>query len=144
MPYSVKTGSMTETRHAVGVLDTCVLIDLAQLPDDSLPVFARISTVTLAELGLGVAVASTDAQRLRRMEQLQEVESSFKALQFDSAAARRFTLLAGLVIAAKRRPKPRKLDLMIAAVASVHQLPLYTRNAKDFVGLEGALTVVAV
>ncbi|MFI6999725.1 type II toxin-antitoxin system VapC family toxin [Nocardia sp. NPDC050175] len=135
---------MTEAKHAVGLIDTCVLIDLARLSDNQLPVFVRISTVTLAELGLGVAVARTDLERLRRAEQLQEVESSFKTLPFDSSAARRFTLLAGLVTKIGRSPKPRKFDLMIAAVASAHRLPLYTRNAKDFEGLESVLTIVAV
>jgi toxin FitB len=33
---------------------------------------------------------------------------------------------------------------MIAAVASVHSLPLYTRNPKDFAGLDSVLTMVAV
>lgn len=32
---------------------------------------------------------------------------------------------------------------MIAAVASAHQIPLYTRIADDFVGLESVLTTVA-
>lgn len=33
---------------------------------------------------------------------------------------------------------------MIAATASVHDLPLFTRNPDDFEGLESALTVVPV
>lgn len=36
------------------------------------------------------------------------------------------------------------MDLMIASIASVRGLPLYTRNAAGFKGLEGALTVVPV
>lgn len=33
---------------------------------------------------------------------------------------------------------------MIAAVASVHGLALYTRNADDFTGLESAMDIVEV
>ncbi|MBF6259675.1 hypothetical protein IU468_25655 [Nocardia farcinica] len=41
-------------------------------------------------------------------------------------------------------PKPRKMDLMIAAVASANDLPLFTRNAVHFKGIEKLLTVVPV
>ncbi|SCK16619.1 hypothetical protein H180DRAFT_01146 [Streptomyces sp. WMMB 322] len=33
---------------------------------------------------------------------------------------------------------------MIAAIASFHGLPLFTRNADDFKGLDSAVTVVPV
>jgi predicted nucleic acid-binding protein len=59
-------------------------------------------------------------------------------------AARRFTSMARLAVASGRNTKPRKMDLMIAAVASVNDLPLFTRNAKDFQGLDRLLTVVSV
>ncbi len=36
------------------------------------------------------------------------------------------------------------MDLMIAAIASVHDLPLYTRNPKDFTGLESLVRVIVV
>jgi predicted nucleic acid-binding protein len=49
-----------------------------------------------------------------------------------------------LTVEANRDPKPRRLDLMIAAIASAHGLPLYTRNAKDLVGLADLLQVVEV
>lgn len=131
-------------RHPVGLLDTCVLIDLAEIEDARLPARVRISTVTVAELGLGIALATTPEVLALRVERLLEVEHAFDALPFCSAAAHRFTSMAKLVIAAGRNPKPRKSDLMIAAVASVNDLPLYTSNIADFVGLERVLTVVSV
>ncbi|WP_410651043.1 hypothetical protein [Amycolatopsis sp. cmx-4-54] len=49
-----------------------------------------------------------------------------------------------LVLAANRDPKPRRMDLMIAAIASSRALPLYTRNADDCKGLGNMVEVVAV
>ena len=49
-----------------------------------------------------------------------------------------------LTIAARRDRRPRRTDLMIAAIASARGLPLYTRNSKDFKGLERVVTVRAV
>jgi predicted nucleic acid-binding protein len=36
------------------------------------------------------------------------------------------------------------MDLMIAAIASSRDLPLYTRNADDFRGLDDLVEVIAV
>lgn len=131
-------------RYPVGLLDTCVLIDLATIDDADLPIQPKISTVTLAELGLGVALASDPTTLAVRTERLLEVEHAFDALPFSSTAARRFTSMAKLVHAAGRNPKPRKVDLMIAAIASSNDLPLFTRNGDDFKGLDPLLTVVAL
>jgi predicted nucleic acid-binding protein len=131
-------------RHPVGLLDTCVLIDLPTIGEEDLPIHPKISTVTLAELGLGVALAVGAETLALRTERLLEVEHAFDALPFSSTAARRFTSMAKLVLAVGRSPKPRKMDLMIAAIASANDLPLFTRNADDFKGLDPLLTVVAL
>jgi predicted nucleic acid-binding protein len=131
-------------RHPIGLLDTSVVIELGQLVPTSLPVIPRVSTVTLAELGMGLHTTSDAAERALRTERLQRTEAAFQPLPFTTDAARRFTHMAGLVVAAGRSPKPRRHDLMIAAVASVNQLPLYTRNPKDFAGLDTVLTLVAL
>jgi predicted nucleic acid-binding protein len=78
------------------------------------------------------------------MEKLGAAVADFEALPFDADAAARDGTIVALTIAAKRDPKPRRTDLMIAAVASVRGLPLYTRNAGDFKRLDGAVTVIAV
>ncbi|MFI1914997.1 type II toxin-antitoxin system VapC family toxin [Nocardia sp. NPDC020380] len=127
-----------------GLLDTCVLIDIDMIEDSHLPVRAKISTVTLAELGLGIAVAATPQALALRTERLLAIEHGFDALPFCTAAARRFTSMSKLVVAAGRNPKPRRMDLMIAAIASANDLPLFTRNADDFKGLEPLLTIVPV
>ncbi|MET7772984.1 type II toxin-antitoxin system VapC family toxin [Nocardia sp. NPDC005366] len=138
---------MTDTpteRHPIGLLDTRVLIDIARIDDARLPVRSRISTVTLAELGLGIALADDPKTQALRTERLLEVEHAFDALPLCSAAARRFATMAEPVIAKGRNPKPRKMDLLIAAIASANDLPLYTANVDDFVGLDPVLTVVPV
>jgi len=72
------------------------------------------------------------------------VEEDFDPVPFDSASARAYGRMVALTIAFGRNPRPRKLDLMIAATAAANDLPLYTRNPKDFEGLEAALAVVPV
>ena len=131
-------------RHDQGVLDTCVVIDLGDLDPGRLPRFPDITSVTMAELHQGVATAKEPVARAQRMERLQAAVGDFSPLPFDDEAAARYGTLVALTLAANRSPKPRRMDLMIAAVASVHGLPLYTRNADDFVGLDSAVRVVSV
>lgn len=130
-------------RHPEGVLDTRTYIDLDVLSPEDLPVTPELTAVTLAELQQGVAMAKGPAARAARMEKLGAAVADFDALPFDGDAAARYGTLVALTIAAKRDP-PRRMDLMIAAIASARGLPLYTRNADDFKGLEGAVLVVAV
>ena len=49
-----------------------------------------------------------------------------------------------MTVAANRDPRPRTLDLMIAAIASCRGLPLFTRNGGDLVGLGDLVEVVDV
>ncbi|MGY1498736.1 type II toxin-antitoxin system VapC family toxin [Streptomyces sp. QTS52] len=127
-----------------GVLDTGTYIDLGVLSLEALPIAPEITAVTLAELQQGVAMAKDPAARAARMEKLGAAVADFDPLPFDGDAAARYGTLVALTIAADRDPRPRRMDLMIAAIASVRGLPLYTRNADDFKGLEGAVVVVAV
>ncbi|MER7854605.1 type II toxin-antitoxin system VapC family toxin [Streptomyces bacillaris] len=131
-------------RHRVGVLDTCTYIDLDLLEPERLPALPALTAISLAELQQGVAMAGDPLVRAARMEKLGAAVADFEPLPFDADAAARYGTLVALVLAARRAPRLRRLDLMIAAIASVRELPLYTRNADDFKGLESAVTVVAV
>lgn len=131
-------------RHESGVLDTCTYLDLGQLEPASLPSIPEITVITMAELHQGVAVAKSASVRAARTEKLGAAIVDFDPLPFDRDAATRYGTLVALTLAAKRNPKPRRMDLMIAAVASSRELPLYTRNSDDFAGLDDMLTVVAV
>ncbi len=126
------------------IVDTSVIVDLRKIDPSQLPSQPAITAVTLAELSDGPAAARDPAERAARMADLQDIEHRFQAIPFDDDAARRYGQLAALLRAAGRSPRPRRLDLMIAATASVLDLPLYTRNPKDFIGLETMLEVIGV
>ncbi|MEV6287547.1 type II toxin-antitoxin system VapC family toxin [Kribbella sp. NPDC051770] len=127
-----------------GVLDTCTFIDLGVLDPDDLPDYPELTTITLAELYQGVTMAKDPVTMAARAEVLHAGVSEFEPLPFDADAAGRYGSLVALVLDAGRNPRPRRLDLMIAAIASCRGLPLYTRNPDDFKGLGDLLTVHAV
>ncbi len=134
---------MVERREA-GVLDTCTYIDLGLLDPAALPKIPELTAVTMAELHQGVAMAKDGAVRAARTEKLGAAIVDFAPLPFDGDAAARYGTLVALVLAANRDPKPRRMDLMIAAIASSRALPLYTRNEDDFKGLGSMVEVVGV
>lgn len=131
-------------RYESGVLDTCTYIDLGQLDPVFLPEVPEITAITMAELQQGVAMAKNAITRAARTELLGTAIVDFDPLPFDGEAAARYGTLVALTIEAKRDPRPRRLDLMIAAVASARGLPLFTRNIDDFASLKDMVTVVAV
>jgi toxin FitB len=131
-------------RHESGVLDTCAYIDLDSLDPRALPGVPEITAVTMAELHQGVAMAKDAVTRAARTEKLGAAIVDFDPLPFDADAAARYGTLVALTLAANRNPRPRRFDLMIAAIASARELPLYTRNEVDFRGLENMVEVVAI
>lgn len=131
-------------RSESGVLDTSVYIDLAVLDPTVLPLTPELTAITMAELHQGVAMARDAASRAARTEKLGAAIVEFEPLPFDGSAAARYGTLVALTVEVNRDPKPRRMDLMIAAIASARGLPLYTRNAKDLVGLADMLHIVEV
>ena len=127
-----------------GVLDTSTLILLGRLTDvATLPDEPMITAVTLAELSVGPLVARNDADRIARQSVLQQVEADFDPIPFDASAARAFGRVAAQLRASGRKTSARAYDVLIAATAVAHGLPVYTRNPDDFAGID-ALVVVAV
>lgn len=123
---------------ARGVLDTNTVILLDRLAAASdLPEHPEITTITLAELSVGPLVTDDQRERAVRQAHLQLAESSFRALPFDAAAARRFGWVAVNLRQAGRKPAARAYDALIAAVALANDLPLYTVNPADFEGIDG-------
>jgi hypothetical protein len=63
----------------------------------------------------------------------------------DGAVARAYGRVYAAVAAAGRKARGRRtFDLLIAATALAADLPLYTRNADDFEGLDDLIEIVAV
>ena len=126
-----------------GILTSTVILlspleDITHLPDVPL-----ITAVTLAELSVGPLVAVDSAERAARQAHLQQAEADFEPLPFDAAAARAFGRVAASLRQSGRKSSARSLDAMIAATAISNQLPLYTCNPADFIGID-ELQVVAV
>jgi predicted nucleic acid-binding protein len=127
------------------LLDTSVVIDLEELDASELPVEVAVSAVTMAELAAGPHATDDADERARRQDRLQRAEAAFDPLPFDGEAARAYGRVVASVMAAGRKARgARAVDLLIAATALAADLPLYTRNASDFRGLEGSVTVVEV
>jgi predicted nucleic acid-binding protein len=119
------------------LLDTSVLIG-AESPGEF---EGAISAASLAELHFGVLVASVDDERARRVERLGIVEATFDPLPVDAAVAREWGRLAAALVARGGKPRRRALDLVIAATANVHQVPLLTWNVADFAPLSDLVDV---
>lgn len=95
-----------------------------------------ISAITLAELSVGPLVASTAAEQVARQTHLQQAESDFEAIAFDSSAARAFGRVAASLRTAGRKPAARAYDALIAATALANDLPVYTATPRDFAGID--------
>ena len=121
------------------LLDTSVLVGGEQgrpmglLPDD-----VAISVMTLAEL-LGGVLAADPTHALGAWRRLRRVEATFDPLPVDAAVARAFAEMAATSRRAGRRPGI--VDMLIAATAVAHGLPLYTQDP-GAVALPGVDAVV--
>jgi predicted nucleic acid-binding protein len=124
-----------------GLLDTSVVVDHDILDVSHLPDESAISAITLAELAAGPHATSDPHERARRQDRLQWAAQTWDALGFEVEAARSYARVFAAVRATGRSARPRLADLLIASTAVAEGLPLYTRNPKDFVGLDELVMV---
>lgn len=125
-----------------GILDTSVFtadeqgrpLDTTGLPDEG-----AVSVVTLAELELGVHLATSESVRAQRLRTLQAVRSTYVALPVDESVASAFAELVAGARADGRRSKVQ--DAWIAATALAAGVAVYSQDA-DFDDL--AVDVVRV
>jgi predicted nucleic acid-binding protein len=136
---------VAEHRHAQGLVDTSVVIDLDVIEPQHLPRELAVSAITLAELAAGPHATRDAGERARRQDRLQRTEATFDPLPVDGNVARAYGRVYAAVVATGRKARGRRAtDLLIAATALAAGLPLYTRNPADFAGLSELLDIVAV
>ena len=124
------------------ILDTSIFVAVEQarplrrpLPDE-----VSVSVITLAELELGVLMASDQEARAQRLATLTRVREETAGLPADHRVASAYARLAAAELAAGR--KPRVHDTWIAATGLVHGAEVWTQDA-DF-GSFAAVEVVHV
>jgi predicted nucleic acid-binding protein len=144
MKSSIRRCQIVPDRLARGLLDTSVIVDLDRLDASQLPEEVAISTVTLAELSAGPSATTDVSERARRQDRLQRTEAAFDPMPFDIRSARAYGRVHAAVVEQGRQPRRKFADLLIAATALAEDLPVVTRNGKDFQGLEGLVTVIEI
>jgi predicted nucleic acid-binding protein len=119
-----------------GLLDTSVFIASESgrdLDEASLPGEGAISTITVAELHVGVLAATDVDTRARRLATLDAV-ADVETLPIDNTVAATWALLRIHLAESKRRLNVN--DLWIAATALAHDIPVVTQD-DDFDPIEG-------
>jgi hypothetical protein len=127
-----------------GLLDTSVVVDHDLIDPTLLPDESAIAAVTVAELTAGPHATEDGDERARRQDRLQWAAATWDPIPFDAGAARAYGRVFAATRVAGRSSRSRLADLLIAATAVAEGLDLYTRNPKDFTGLEALLTVVEI
>lgn len=135
---------MTTREPRRALLDTSVLIDFPAAQVAAVADEVAVSAVTIGELWFGVTAATDPLPQMYRRQRVQTILDQFEVLSFDVGTAEYYGALANLVRQHGRNPRPRRMDLQIAATAARHGLTLLTRNGDDFTGLESAVAVVAL
>lgn len=133
----------TLSRHPRVLLDTSVVIDFDAVVVAPHADAVALSVITMAELAYGLHTADVMINA-NRQARYRWIASQFDVIDFDTESAEAYGALAASVRAMGRNPRPRRFDLLIAAVAVRHGLPLVTRNADDFEALDSLVTVVAI
>jgi predicted nucleic acid-binding protein len=132
------------TAYRDALLDTSVVIDIERVDLAQLGIAGgAVSAVTIAELAYGLDI-DDPVRRAIRIERYHATLDEFDVLPFDTAAAKLYGVLAAVVRQNGRDPRPRRLDLQIAATAASNRIPLVTRNPDDVKGLDQLVRVLAI
>lgn len=103
-----------------------------------------VSSLSWAELHLGIAICQNPADKAMREARLARLKRTFgEGMPFDDAAAAAYGTVTQLAVALGRKPRARAVDLMIAATALAYGAGIVTRNPDDFAGLESVVRVIA-
>lgn len=122
------------------LLDTSVLIGSR----DPGELEGAISAASLAEMHFGVLVAVDPDERARRSQRLGVIEATFDPLPVDAAVAREWGRLAAAIVQRGGQPRRRAMDLVIAATANAHHVPLLTADTADLAIVEDLVNVAGL
>src|ERR1700687_5069775 len=109
--------------HQRALLDTSVVIDYPASAVAAHAAAAAVSTITLAELAYGLHTADPLLNAARE-QRYHWIINTFDPIPSDTRAAGVSGALCPTVRAVGRDPKPRRFDLLIAAVAVALGIPL--------------------
>jgi len=116
--------------HPRGLLDTSFFVAFERpRPPREAPDVGAVSTVTVAELAAGVALARSAEARTRRQATL-TLARRFDPMPFDERCADAYGMIAAAVRDAGGRV--RQFDAAIAATAIAQGIPVFTQDADDF------------
>jgi predicted nucleic acid-binding protein len=141
---ALEPSSPTTAAPTRGLLDTSVVVDHDVIDPSLLPDESAISAITLAEIAAGPHATSDEDERARRQDRLQWAAATWEPLPFDADAARAYGRVFAATRAGGQTSRARLADLLIAATAAANNLPVYTRNGRDFAALRGIVNVIVV
>jgi predicted nucleic acid-binding protein len=121
------------------LLDTSVLIASRDGEQLSLPeeiTDLAVSVVSVAELAVGVLLATDAEQRSARLDALSAIERTYDPLAVTIEVAHAYARMVAAVKEAGRNP--RVMDTLIAATAAANDCMVVTRDP-HFDGLPGAI-----
>jgi predicted nucleic acid-binding protein len=99
--------------------------------------------LTLAELMAGPSALGDTPQSAEREADVLAAQQKFTTIAFHEPEAEAYGRIYAAIVAKGRKARgAHAVDLMIAATALAHQLPLYTRNPEDFDGLGELIEIV--
>ncbi|MCI2239112.1 hypothetical protein MO973_30385 [Paenibacillus sp. TRM 82003] len=118
-----------------------VLIDSNVLIDGIVVEGASISILTMFELAGGINSSADPAVRSTRQRRYDLAAAVFDPFPVSQRVLDAYHDIDAAVVTIGRKPRPRRLDLMIAATARAHDLSLVTSNLGDYRGLDGLVEV---
>ena len=121
------------------LLDTSALIDPVPHPTMT---GSAVSIVSVVELIAGINATEDPAKRAARAARLDDVLTTYDPFPVDESVATAYRLVDAAIRTAGRQPRARLADLLTAATAIAHGLPLVTHNPADFRGMEDLITLL--
>ncbi|MGI9278115.1 MAG: type II toxin-antitoxin system VapC family toxin [Endozoicomonas sp.] len=131
------------------IVDTNVFIDIEnnRLSHDALTqyrAFGRtyLAAISVSELLVGVHLAKTPTQRIKREAYVESLLARMEIIGFDSRVARTYAHLHGHYLKPRKQASPGAHDLLIASTAITFGYPVLTSNRQDFIKIPGLEVLV--